>query len=201
MDCPPLLRFHIATPNGTAIENNYFSFDMTLEPHPWVVFLESGMLSTNGCSTDNQERLTMLATTTSRFGFVASTMLCQKKIGSIVVFSAGTFDTLRHRLCFPAPQRGHFCRSKQRGSNFRAPRLGFGWELEQRGSVFVLKLASCIAVFGGAWHANNPIEGIGIDQLRILRVFQIVSREDLSVHVASYFGKFLRKDRKTSKGR
>ena len=71
----------------------------------------------------------------------------------------------------------------------------------QRGSVFFLKLASCIAVFGGAWHANNPIEGIGIDQLRILPVFQIVSREGLSVHVASYFGKFLRKDRKTSEGR
>ena len=182
------------------------------------------MLQTNGCRTDNQERLqSMLATTTPRFDSRWHPF-DRKKMGLLWCLAQGASIHFGTAWFYSAPQRRHFCHSKQRGSNFRAPRLGFWlFGLEQRGSVFFPKLASCIAVFGGAWHANSPIEGgnpgnqpIALSCLiksnktnrnddwnRSVKDPSCVSNhfESLSVHVASYFGKFLRKDRKTSEGR
>ena len=78
-----------------------------------------------------------------------------QKQNVILVESAGALIHLGTACFRRHSSEGNFCRSKAlEASFFGAPRLGFGWEHAARLSDF-FKLASCIAIFGGAWHANS----------------------------------------------
>ena len=133
MDCAPLLLSMLLNPTGSC-----FSYLACFQPMAAEL-----TIFRNGCKACKRLPLHVLTS--------------QKKIGSIFCGGKRTcFDTPRHRMFFSAPQRRHFCRSKAlEAPFFGARRLGFGCEAR----CFFLKLASCIMVFGGAWHAKSPIGG------------------------------------------
>ena len=74
------------------------------------------------------------------------------------MFSAGCFDTPRHRLFFRHRSEGIFAVPSSEARFFEPQGSVLAGNM-QRGWVFFLKLASCMAVFGGAWQCNSPIEG------------------------------------------
>ena len=92
----------------------------------------------------------------------------QKKIESIFLWwKAQVFRyTKAPHVCFSTAAMAFLPFQSARGFIFRSPKARF-WmgtcgetQCFCQGQVFFVKLASCIAVFGGAWHAcNSPIEG------------------------------------------
>ena len=130
MDCAPLLLSMPLNPTGGC-----FSYLACFQPMAAEL-----TIFRNGCKECKTLPLHVLTS--------------QKKIESIFCGGKRTcFDTPPHRMFSAASQ------SVQ--APFQAARLHF-LELQgsvlagnmQQGQVFFVKLASCIAVFGGAWHVT-----------------------------------------------
>ena len=161
MDRPPLLLVHISRPkwNCNWKTANLF-FHMLLNPTGGCFTylacfqpMAAELTIRNGCKAC--KRLPRLHVLTQR-----GIRLTEKKWEHFVWWKAqvlrylhlGTACFFRHR------SEGVFAVPSSEAPFFGVPRLSFGWE-HAAGQVLFVKLASCIAVFGGAWHANSPIEG------------------------------------------
>ena len=125
MDCPPLLLFHVPTPNGTAIENNKPFLSHALELPGWYFSHRACFqLSTNGCRTDNQERLQSMQAKARPLH-----LLAERGIHYLKRFLWWKAQVLRYTLAphvfFSTAAKAFLPFQSARGSIFRSPKARF----------------------------------------------------------------------------